>query len=111
LTDELLRERSGGNLEGQPLALLDAHKASGDFYTFRLPDGGESWMDVRSRQVPFLNKLLKTYPNGSILIVSHGGPVRGIRSLLEGKGLEEVDVEGTPNAGIWEETMSEPVHE
>jgi len=108
--DRQLRERYGGNFEGQPLELLEPHRVSGDWYSFRLPGGGESWDDTRLRQVPFLNQLFEKYPKGSVLVISHGGPVRGIRSLLEGRSLEDIDAEGTPNAGIWEETMTGPLH-
>lgn len=110
-TDILLRERSGGSLEGQSLSLVEVHKTIGDWYTYKMPGGGESWEDARTRQVTFLNKVFELYPEGSILIISHGGPVRGMRSLLEGKTLAEVDAEGTPNAGIWELVMTELVHE
>jgi len=110
-TDVLLRERNGGSLEGQPLALLDVHKEQGDWYSFRLPGGGESWDDVRARQVPFLNKLIESYPDGSILIITHRGPLRGIRSLLENKSQEEIDKDVLQNGQIWEETMTSPIYE
>ena len=111
VTDELLRERKGGSFEGKPLSLLNGHRELGDWYSFRLPDGGESWDDVRLRQIPFLNSLFAKYSNKSVLVITHGGPLRGIRSLLEGKSLHEIDTEGTPNAGIWDEIMTAPVHE
>jgi broad specificity phosphatase PhoE len=109
ITAELLRERNGGSLQGKPIALLEAHRARGDWFTYPLP-GGESWDDVRTRQVGFLNTLLERYPDKSVLIITHGGPVRGIRSLLEGKTLAAVEADGTPNGGIWEEIMTKPVH-
>lgn len=109
ITDKLLRERDGGELEGKPTSVLDEHKELGDWYTYRLPGGGESWEDVRLRQIVLIRKLLELYPQGSVLIITHRGPVQGIRSLLEGRTLEQVDAEGTPNAGIWEEHMPEPV--
>jgi alpha-ribazole phosphatase len=110
ITDELLRERRGGSMEGKPLALLDVHKELGDWYSYRLP-GGESWDDVRARQAPLLNKLFEKYPSGSILIVTHRGPLRGIRSLLEDKSQAQIDEDVINNGGIWEETMTSPVHE
>ena len=85
-------------------------KKQGDWFSFRLPGGGESWDDVRARQVGFLNKLYEKYPDGSVLVVTHRGPLTGIRSYLEGKSLEEINVEGTPNGGIFELVMTKPVH-
>lgn len=84
-TDELLRERYGGGFEGKPLALLDEHKAIGDWYTYRLPDGGESWADVRLRQVPFLSKVFEAHPEWSILVISHRGPIRAFVHCLRGR--------------------------
>lgn len=108
-TDTQLRERSGGKYEGRrPVLFLLVHKLRGDVDSIRMP-GGESWEDVRTRVKPFLNELFKSYSEGSVLIITHGGPVRGIRSLLEGRSLEDVYKDGTPNAGIWEETMTEPL--
>jgi broad specificity phosphatase PhoE len=109
-TEVLLRERYGGSLQGRPLAEETAMFGREEWYTHKLPGGGESWEDVRTRQVPVLNKLLEQYPDGSVLIVAHGGSVRGIRSLLEHRSLAEIDAEETPNAGVWHEDMQEPVH-
>lgn len=110
VTDRLLRERKAGSYVGKPLALLDVHKQLGDWYSFRLPGGGESWEDVRLRQFGLLDKLYAQCPHGSVLIISHRGPVNGIRSILESKTLAQINEEGTPNAGIWDETMEAPVH-
>lgn len=103
-----LRERKSGEAEGKIYDEAYWNSLPGDEYTRRYP-GGESWEDVRTRMRPFLNELFERYPGGSVLIVTHGGPVRGIRSLLEGRSLEDVYNDGTPNAGIWEETMTEPL--
>ena len=108
-THELLRERKGGSLEGRPLSELPVSYGTPEWYSYRLPDGGESWEDVRARQIALLNELYTKYPNGSVLLVTHGGPVRGIRSLLEHRTLADIDTEGTPNAGIWHETMTAPL--
>jgi broad specificity phosphatase PhoE len=110
-TDRLLRERFGGSLEGKPLSLVGDHTATGDKYTFHMPDGGESWEDVKRRQVQFLNGLFDLHPEGSVLIVTHRGPVLGIRSALEHRTLADIDLEPAPNAGIWEESMTERLYE
>jgi broad specificity phosphatase PhoE len=107
ITDTLLRERRGGSLEGTVAQDEIIYTKESDWFSHRLPGGGESWEDVKARQIPFLNRLLEEYPDGDVLVISHGGPVRGIRSILEGKTLAEIYEEGTPNAGVWEEIMTE----
>ena len=108
-TDELLRERYGGSMQGHPLAEERAMFRKEDWYTHKLPGEGESWEDVKIRQIPFLNKLFASYPQGSVLVIAHGGSVRGIRSVLEGRALADIDGEDTPNAGIWRVEMTEHI--
>jgi broad specificity phosphatase PhoE len=109
ITDTLLRERMGGSFEGKPATGEHADFNRPDWYTSRMPGGGESWEDTRLRQIPLLNRLLDEYPNGSLLIITHGGPLRGIRALLEQRTLADIDTEETPNAGIWRVTMTQTI--
>jgi len=110
ITETLLRERKGGDLEGHPAVGEYADYTRPDWYTHRLPGGGESWEDVRTRQSSLLNNMFERYPEGSVLLITHGGPLHGIRSLLEGRTLADIDTEETPNAGVWYEEMTELLH-
>jgi broad specificity phosphatase PhoE len=111
-TDIRLRERSCGDWTGKTADDMthEWHALPGDDLSRRMPGGGESWNDVTTRVAPFLNELLAQYPNQSILLVTHGGPLRSIRSLLEHRPLAEITIGGTANGGIWNAEMTEPVN-
>jgi broad specificity phosphatase PhoE len=99
-----LRERKGGSYEGKYLDLDFWETLPGTELTRKYP-GGESWQEVKLRLKPFLNDLYAKNPDQSILMISHGGPIRGIRSYLENRSLDELTWEGTVNGGIWHEDM------
>lgn len=100
-----LRERSCGTLQGKKYDEQYWLSLPGSYETRKYPDG-ESWSDVRVRLIPYLNSLFVRQTNEHILLVTHGGPVRIISSLLTGIPLAEIDKEGTPNAGIWRQDMN-----
>ena len=58
------------------------------------------------RQISFLNALLRTYPYGSVQIITLR-LLNGIRSFIEGTTLAGIDAEGISNVGIREEGMNE----
>jgi broad specificity phosphatase PhoE len=110
-TDVRLRERNCGDWTGK-LADDMMHEWNvlpGDDFSRRMP-GGESWNDVTARIAPFMNELLERHQNQHILLITHGGPIRSIRSLLEHRPLAEVTIGGIANGGIWETEMLEPIH-
>ncbi len=78
--DKKLRERNYGEFEGRPsrevTAAIEATALPFEHYK---PKGGESHTQVQARIGKFFEGLLKKYPNGTILIVSHG---RAISALL-----------------------------
>lgn len=100
-----LRERKCGKYEGRVHDEFFWQSLPGSENAKKYP-GGESWLEVKKRMKPFLNQLFAEYPSGSVLIITHGGPLRSIRSLLEGKSLGRLNKEGTPNAGIWVTKMT-----
>ena len=71
----LLRERSAGVLEGQPMsAMQDAvTKAAGVSERQWKPEGGESWADVRQRATTFLTDVSQLGGTTRVLAVTHGG--------------------------------------
>ncbi len=73
----------------------------------RLP-GGESYKQVQNRLKEFLNQIYKIYPNGTVLIVTHGGPIRIIRLLLD-KNIKPTTPQVINNCSIWRIDMSKPL--
>ena len=106
ITDDRLREVGGNDMHGKPV---------GDYMNMRKAPGGwdgtnglESFTELKSRVTEFFKDTLQKYPNKKILIVSHGDPIRVMRShttadlyteklLLDQAGVETVsiDYEGT----------------
>jgi len=103
ITEEL-RERFAGSYQGKVVDLPYWNSLPGTETTRKYP-GGESWQDVKDRIRPFLNQLYQEHPEYSVLIVSHAGVVRAIRSYLENRSLEDVFREPVPNGGVWVEQM------
>jgi broad specificity phosphatase PhoE len=75
VTDPLLRERSFGKGEGMLRSDMLRHYPNG------APEA-ESAADVERRVMEFLSKMTKTYSDGRILCVSHGGVIRAILKVL-----------------------------
>ncbi len=106
IRSKALRERYCADYQGTVYDHDHWKSLPGNYETRKYP-GGESWSDVRVRIMPFLNDIFHEHHNGNILIVTHGGPLRAIRSLLEHRSLTAIDKEGTPNGGIWNCEMSQ----
>jgi broad specificity phosphatase PhoE len=105
---EQLRERKGGSFEGKPLDMDFWQSLPGTEYTRHYP-GGESWDEVRLRVLPFLNEIYAKHPDDTVLFVAHGGIVRGIRALIAGVPLDQLENDGNPNAGVWTFDVSGPL--
>ncbi len=54
-----------------------------DPFTFA-PDGGESGLEVTARSLPVLMDIVRTHPQGKVLIVSHKATIRLLLSSLLG---------------------------
>lgn len=92
LGDERLRETFAGDWQG--LTADEIHRDyPGYLQDHRRPDNFESAEDVVERVTACLAELAKTFPDGEILVVSHGGVVRVLTRL---NGGEEISV---PNLG------------
>ncbi|GAC1388035.1 MAG: hypothetical protein NVS1B7_7890 [Candidatus Saccharimonadales bacterium] len=103
-----LRERSGGNYQGKQFDAAYWQSLVGDEINRKYP-GGESWLDVKHRIKPLLNEIFEKHATGSVLIITHGGVIRSIRSYLENRPLEYYMTQPLPNAGIWDVTMLSPL--
>ena len=56
---------------------------------FKRYPGGESFLDLSARVYPALKELARKYPDKSVLLVTHGGICRIIRSYFEPLGNDE----------------------
>ncbi len=83
--DERLKEIHFGEWEGQPFDSLGAalDEWSRDPLGFRAP-GGESAREMSARVLHWLNALLAAAPQGPVVVVAHGGPLRVITGHLLG---------------------------
>lgn len=77
LLHEGLRERSWGDLEGQPVKNQTAREAT--------PPGGESWADLQARVAATLTDCLSRSPERHLtVIVAHSGIIRATRAVTGG---------------------------
>jgi broad specificity phosphatase PhoE len=103
-----LREFSYGRMQGLQLGRLIKIVPKINFVLhFRLP-GGESYKQVHARLTGFLNQLYELYPNGTVLLVTHGGPIRIIRQLLDNK-VKRTTPQIINNCSVWRLTMTKPL--
>jgi broad specificity phosphatase PhoE len=85
------REINIGHWEGLRLAEIlerfqdEFNARTRDIASFRIT-GGESFSDVRVRALPRLERLLREYAGGTVLLVAHGGLNRVV--LCEALGLD-----------------------
>lgn len=102
-----LREFKFGILEGLPLA-SKKHRFSR--LGIKLPlklFGIESPRSVRLRIKKFLNSAYTKHHNERILIISHGGPIRMMRSIFENKSFGSLLWVEVDNCSIWRQEMNE----
>jgi broad specificity phosphatase PhoE len=103
-----LREFNYGKFQGLPLGkLINLVPKFSFILHFKLP-GGESYNQVRTRLINFLNQLYKLYPNGTVLLVTHGGPIRITRLMLD-KKIKPMTTQKINNCSIWQLTMTKPI--
>lgn len=91
-----LRERSFGEWQGRSMEeLVTDHRAEYDDYIAnrwkkRVSPDAENFTDVAERVVPTVLDAIHEYPGGTIVVVSHSGPMRAILQealLLPGEAL------------------------
>lgn len=81
------RERNAGVFEGltSDQIKIDYPDAYDEMMAgFLEPPGGESFAEFTTRVEIELNKLLKVHPNETVLVVSHGGTIRAVASVILG---------------------------
>ena len=88
--DWRLRECNYGELNGRPVAEIDAVKA----HSVQSPyPAGESYRQVADRIASLLDDLVARFDGARIVLVSHAAPRWAIEHLLGGRPLEELVVE------------------
>jgi len=94
-THDELREIHFGSLAGQAWnsiesgeELMKRHRAVQ--YNYRLR-GGESVEDVKNRLLRFLKKIKGKYDDHEVLLVTHGGIIRLLHVLQDGKLLDGIE--------------------
>jgi broad specificity phosphatase PhoE len=86
-TDPELREVDVGSWSG--LTRLEAKERFPDDYN-RWLDGGPGWHDgetyeeMRTRILRAIGRIVEQHPDGRILVVSHGGPIRAVHASALG---------------------------
>lgn len=67
--------------------------------------GAESLKNVRERLIPFINHIMVKHNSDTVLVVTHGGPIRILKSAIENQSLEfGIDV---PNCSVWRFEINE----
>ena len=85
--DERLRECDYGELNGHPVAEIDAarlHRIATPF------PGGQSYLDVVEQTRAFLDDLRTRHNGESVVAISHSANRWALQHLLEGTPLEEL---------------------
>lgn len=102
-----LREYNFGTQQGKLVSSWDWPRIGNPLEA--KAEGGEDTTQVTRRLLDFINTLLVKSPTDSILIVTHGGPIRIMRTIIEKKHLSDfIDVE-VPHTIPIEFEVNEPL--
>jgi broad specificity phosphatase PhoE len=103
-----LREIKYGNLQGKKATDIEWDEIESADLNQKYP-GGESNMEMAGRVLGFLNELLAKFPDQSILIVTHGGPMRVIRAAHDKLPLEQIFNRDIVNTAIFDFDLKTPL--
>jgi broad specificity phosphatase PhoE len=97
----LIRERKFGKLGGMPNEEYRRirEKEGIEFHLFR-PPGGENYMDLQKRVKKFLAMIRKKHSSQTVVVVSHGGIIRTIITILTKRPLANVHEIEQHNAAV-----------
>ncbi|RME24691.1 MAG: histidine phosphatase family protein [Deltaproteobacteria bacterium] len=94
-----LRERHAGEWAGRDRTELRARGELVRLTTWRqAPPGGESQAAMAARILPCMVELERRSVDGAVLVVCHGGVIRILLGLLDGRPLDDIGFFGVPNA-------------
>jgi broad specificity phosphatase PhoE len=87
-----LREVDTGSWSGLSRADVEARFPEG-FTRWRSGgsgwEDGESYEEMAERVIGALRKIAEDHPNGRVLVISHGGPIRAIHAAAEGLAIKD----------------------
>jgi broad specificity phosphatase PhoE len=87
-----LREVDTGSWSGLSRADVEARFPEG-FAHWRSGgsawENGESYDEMAERVIGALRKIAEDHPDGRVLVVSHGGPIRAIHAAAEGLAIQD----------------------
>lgn len=111
--DADLRERSYGVAEGGSIDVITPAMVGvedGRVTNVEVsPEGGESLRALRERAGRFVRTSLERWPNERLLVVSHGGTIRALRSYCAGTPLQGTLWGAVANCTVW--TVRRPLDE
>ena len=85
--NNLIKEKSSGELSGKFISEVDWSEVKGDFYNKKI-SGGESVNDVIKRAKNFF-EIIKSSNNDKILVVSHGSFLRVLFCIMTNNDVKE----------------------
>jgi broad specificity phosphatase PhoE len=87
-----LREVDTGNWSGLSRADVEARFPEG-FARWRSGgsgwENGESYDEMAERVIGALRRIAEDHPDGRVLVISHGGPIRAIHAAAEGLAIKD----------------------
>ena len=102
-TDPAFREIDQGEWTGLPIAEIEERWPDlwgGARHYTRRP-GGEAPHEVSARALEGLRRIVEAYPEGTVVVVSHGGPLRWLSAAAMGwDERESARLRGVSNGGI-----------
>ncbi len=87
--DKRLREWNVGNFDGKTWKECKSFVRKHDWYNY-VPEGGESFKNVKTRSLDFIYELENKFRNKNILVVTHQAPIVALLAGLE--NLSDKDV-------------------
>jgi alpha-ribazole phosphatase/probable phosphoglycerate mutase len=99
IKDKRLRECNYGVYNGRPSSIVEPLQM--EYVSERFPEG-ESYEDVRTRIVSFLDFLKKNYDGKRVAIVSHKAPQLVLDVVVKGKSWEEAFAEDWRKRKAWQ---------
>ena len=93
--DEALREANFGLWEGLTYGEFRAAAPEAAAQWIEAPEeveapGGESLVQMRARVVAFARELLDRHPGSTVLLITHGGPIRALVAEVSGVRMTEL---------------------
>jgi broad specificity phosphatase PhoE len=97
----LIRERNLGSFEGRTIAELRAAQKEEGMPKYKwVPPDGESYLHILERARKFLDRIMKEHRDKTVLVVSHGGFIRSLLSLVLDKPIREMSEAKVPNTCV-----------